>query len=281
MILYYNIIRGDRSMKDIIKIDRLNFDYKKNIVFKNLSLNIKEGSFTTVLGLNGSGKTTLIKLILGLVRGNAVVIYDGLPVTADNLKSFRREIGVVYDNMNQNFVAETVKDEIPFTLENINMPREDIEKRVNEISNKLKIKKILEENPYSLNANDKWLVSLASALIINPKILIIDNGFSGLNYKTLENVLKVLSEYKEKGMTILCATNNVEEALYGDAVIVLDSGKVILNGSVEDVFKEEEVLDEIGIELPFVVSLSSKLKLYNLLKENYYSLDKLVDALWK
>ena len=281
MILYYNIIRGDRCMKDIIKIDRLNFDYNKNIVFKNLSLNIKEGSFTTVLGLNGSGKTTLIKLILGLVRGNAVVMYDGLPVTADNLKNFRREIGIVYDNMNQNFVAETVMDEIPFILENINMPREEIEKKVNDISNKLKINKILEENPYSLNANDKWLVSLASALIINPKILIIDNGFSGLNYKTLENVLKVLSEYKEKGMTILCATNNVEEALYGDDVIVLDSGKAILNGSVEDVFKEEEVFDEIGMELPFVVSLSSKLKLYNLLKKNYYSLDKLVDALWK
>ena len=268
-------------MKDIIKIDRLNFDYKKRIVFQNLSLNVKEGSFTTVLGLNGSGKTTLIKLILGLVRGNAVVMYDGLPVTSDNLKNFRREIGVVYDNMNQYFVAETVMDEIPFTLENINMPREEIEKRVIDISNKLKIKKILEENPYSLNANDKWLVSLASALVINPKLLIIDNGFSGLNYKTLENVLKVLSEYKEKGMTVLCATNNVEEALYGDMVIVLDEGKAILNGNIEEVFREEEVFDEIGLELPFVVSLSNKLKLYNLIKHNYYNLEKLVDALWK
>ena len=268
-------------MKDIIKIDRLNFDYKKKNVFRNLSLNVKEGSFTTVLGLNGSGKTTLIKLILGLVRGNAVVMYDGLPVTYDNLKNFRREIGVVYDNMNQNFVAETVIDEIPFTLENINMPRDEIEKRVIDISNKLKIKKILEENPYSLNANDKWLVSLASALVINPKLLIIDNGFSGLNYKTLENVLKVLSEYKENGMTVLCATNDVEEALYGDMVIVLDEGKAILNGSIEEVFREEEVFDEIGLELPFVVSLSSKLKLYNLIKHNYYNLEKLVDALWK
>lgn len=174
-------------MKNIIEIDNLNFSYKNKPIFDNLTLSIKEGSFTTIIGLNGSGKTTLIKLILGLLKGNSVIMCETLPVTDHHLKILRKEIGVVYEN--DNFVNETVMDEIAFTLENLNLQKEQIRKRVNSISNKLRIKSVLENEPHSISNENKWLVSLASALVIKPNILIIDNGFNNLNPKKRKLVL--------------------------------------------------------------------------------------------
>lgn len=265
-------------MKNIIEIDDLNFSYKDKKVFNSLKLSIKEGSFTTVLGINGSGKTTLLKLILGLLRGNSVIMCENLPVMERHLKTLRKEIGVVYEN--ENFVNETVMDEIAFTLENLNLDREEIRKRVNSISNKLKIKNILEKEPYSISNEEKWLVSLASALVINPNILFIDNGFK-LNPKKRKLVLEVLEKYNKKGMTIINFTSNVEEVLYGDEVIVLNNGKVILEGKKEDVLENEEVLEKVGLGVPFIVALSNKLKFYDLIDKTYFEEEKLVDDLWK
>lgn len=266
-------------MKNIIEIDSLNFGYKNKKVFNNLSLYIKESSFTTIIGLNGSGKTTLIKLILGLLRGNSVIMCEGLPVIDDHLKVLRKEIGVVYEN--DNFVNETVMDEIAFTLENLNLPKEEIQKRVNGISNKLGIKSILEKEPHTISSENKWLVSLASALVIRPNILIIDNGFSNLGLKKRKRILDVLGEYQKKGMTIINTTSNIEETLYGDDIFVLNNGEIILSGSKEEVFENEELLEDIGVGVPFIVSLSNKLKFYDLVDETYYSSEKLVDDLWK
>jgi len=266
-------------MKNIIEIEGLNFSYKDKVIFENLSLSIKEETHTTIIGLNGCGKTTLIKLIIGLLKGNSVIMCEGLPVTEFHLNTLRKDIGVVYEN--NNFVNETVMDEIAFTLENLNFPKEQIQKKIINISNKLKIKNILENNPFNISNENKYLVSLAASLVIDPKILIIDNGFNNLSPQKTKLVLDLLNKYKQKGMTIINFTSNIEETLYGDEIILLNNKKALLKGKKEEFFKNEELLEKVGVGFPFIVSLSNKLKFYELTKITYFDEEKMVNDLWK
>ena len=268
-------------MKNIIEIDSLNYSYKDTLVFDNISLSIKEGSFVTVVGVSGCGKTTLVKLILGLIKGNSVIMCEGLPVVDYHLKVLRKDVGVIYGNIEDSFVNETVMDEIAFNLENLNLAKEEINKRIISISNKLKIKNILEKNPHHITQEEKWLVALASSLVMRPNILIIDDGFSSLSPKKRIIVLSLLEKLNIKGMTIINFSSNIEETLYGSEIIVLSEGKVLLSGSKEEVLGAEEILEEIGVGVPFIVSLSNKLGFYNLTKKIYLSEKELVDALWK
>lgn len=256
---------------NIIEIDGLNFRYKNTIVFDELTLNIKEGSFTTIIGLNSSGKTTLVKLLLGLIRGNTIILCEGLPITKDNLKILRKDIGYIYKE--DLFINETVMDEIAFTLENLNTPKEQIKTKVESIANKLKIKHILEKNPYNLTKEQKWLTRLASALVINPKILIIDDGLSTLNPKKRTLVLDLLYKLNKKGMTIITTTCDIEEVMYASDIILLEKSKA-------KIIKKEELLEE-KVGSPFIISLSEKLKFYDLIEETYLDEEKLVNELWK
>ena len=258
-------------MKNIIEIQELNFKYKNITVFDELTLNIKEGSFTTIIGQNASGKTTLVKLMLGLIRGNSIVICDDLPITKDNLKVLRKEIGFIYGE--DAFVNETVMDEIAFTLENLNLKKEEIKSKVESIARKLKLTPILEKEPYTLNKEQKWLLKIASALVINPKILIIDDGLSALHPKKKTLVLDILQKLNKKGLTIILTTSNPEETLYGDTIIILENGKAKIT-------QKEELVEE-NIESPFIVNLSEKLKFYDLIEKTYLDEEKMVTDLWK
>ena len=257
-------------MKNIIEIEGLNYKYKNINVFDELTLNIIENSFTTIIGSNNSGKTTLVKLLLGLAKGNSIIMCNGLPITKDNLRVLRKETGYI---INENaFINETVMDEIAFTLENLNLEKEEIKDKVKKIANKLKITSILEKDPYTLSAEETWLLKLAIALVIEPKILIIDDGFTPLHPKKKKLVLDLLYKLNKKGLTIIITTTNPEETLYATDVIVLKNGKAKSK-------EKEELLEQ--NESPFIVSLSEKLKFYDLITQNYLDEEKLVNELWK
>ena len=257
-------------MKNIIEIEGLNYKYKKTSVFEELTLNIEENTFTTIIGPNASGKTTLVKLLLGLIKGNSIIMCDSLPITKENLKILRKEIGYITNE--DAFINETVMDEIAFTLENLNLPKEEIKTKVKSITNKLKINTILEKNPYNLNDEEKWLLKLASALVIDPKILIIDDGFAPLHPKKKKIVLDLLYKLNKKGLTIITTTSNPEETLLASNIIVLKNGQAKP--------KEKQKLLE-QIESPFIIELSEKLKFYDLITETYLDEEKLVNDLWK
>ena len=163
-------------------------------------------------------------------------------------------------------------DEIAFTLENLNLQKQEIKEKVESIARKLKIYPILEKEPYNLNEEEKWLLKLASALVIDPKILIIDDGFSSLHPKKTKLVLEFLKKLNKKGLTIITTTSNPEETLYASDIIILENGKAKTK-------TKEELLDE--YMNPFIINLSEKLKLYNLIKKTYLNEVKLVKNLWK
>jgi len=269
-------------MKYAVQIEDFNFDYNNTQIFKNLTFKVEENTFTTILGANGSGKTTLVKLFLGLEKGNSVIMLNNLPVTKENLKRIYKSVSVVFESQEGHFVAETVTDELAFSLENLNYPKEKIKKKIKEISYLLNIENILEKEPYSLNSGEKQLVNLASALITNPKILIIDEGLNNLNEDIKENILKTLKNYQQKNkITILYFTYNSNDSLYSDNIVILGNKKSLISGSKEEVYKDEKIFKKANIELPFIINLSKKLQFYNLIEEDYQDSEKMVDVLWK
>mgnify|MGYP001625300192 CR=1 FL=1 len=265
----------------MITIKNLSFSYRQKEIFNNLDLTVPDGKITSIIGPNGSGKSTLVKILVGLYKYNGEIKINEIPLLKDNRKEIRKIIGVVFTNPENQFVAETVMDDIAFTLENMNFKKDIIRKKIEEISKYLGIYDILECNPHDLNSNQKQLVSLASALVHDPKILILDEALTMLDPYDKEKILKILKELNSKGLTILNITNDIEDTLISDEIYVLNEGKIVLNGAKEEVYKEEDKLHKLGFELPFMVELSNRLMFYDLIDHVIYDMEEMVDILWK
>lgn len=265
----------------MITIKNLNFNYKLKRIFENLNMEIEKGKITSIIGPNGSGKSTLIKILIGLYNYNGSIRINDISLLKDNIKEIRKIIGVVFANPDNQFVAETVMDDIAFTLENMNYKKENIRKKIEEVTKYLGIYDILEYNPHDLNSNQKQLVSLASALVHDPKILILDEALTMLDPFDKEKILNILKELNDKGLTILNISHDIEDTLISDTIYVLDKGKIVLSGTKDEVYKEEDLLHNLGFELPFMVELSNRLMFYDLIDHVVYDMEELVDNLWK
>lgn len=269
-------------MKKIISLENIDFKYNDKKIFDNLSLEIKEGSFVSLIGPNGSGKSTLIRILLGFIKTSGKVIIDGLEMNHENLKKIIKKIGVVFENPDDQFVAETVMDDIAFSLENMQVNPKEIKKRVIEVAKYVGIEHILEREPHTLSGGEKQLVSLAAALITEPKILILDEALTMIDLDIREKIYNILKEInKEKGITIINVTQEMDEVLYGDTIIMINDGDLILNGPTKKVLEEERTFNKMGLSLPFMAELSIKLKYYGLVDEIILDMDEMVEKIWK
>lgn len=269
-------------MKNIIKISNLNFNYKDKNIFNNLDLNIKQGSFTSIIGPNGSGKSTLMDIIVGLKEVDANIVIDGITLSKNTLIDIRKKIGIVFEDADNTFVTETVRNELSFSLENLKYDKKDIDKKIKEISELLNIKDILDKNPHNLSGGQKQLVALGCALVINPKILILDESLSMLDEKERTKILKLLVDInKSNNTTIINITHNPEDILYGSDIVIINKGKVVKNGPTNQILSDEKLFKDNKLELPFVVDLSFKLKYYGLVDNIILDMDELVNEIWK
>ena len=268
-------------MKNIVEIKKIDFKYVDKQIFDKLTLNIEKGSFTSIIGPNGSGKSTLMKLIVGLLKAEGTIKVDGITMGQDTFKDIRKKIGIVFENPDNQFVSETVMDEIAFSLENMNCEKKEIRESVKEVSSLLGIEDILEKEPHSLSGGQKELVSLASALSIKPQILILDEALDMIDNNRREDILNILTELNKQGMTIINITHNSEELLYGDTIVVMNNGEIKEQGNTKDLLRKEKLFKNNGLELPFVVDLSYKLKYYGLVDDIVLDMDELVDKIWK
>ena len=268
-------------MDNIIQIKDLNFTYQDKVIFKNLNLNIKKNSFVSIIGSNGSGKSTLIRILSGLNSYDGYITINGHYLNKENIKIIRRTLGVVFDNPDNQFIGQTVIDDLAFNLENLSYSKEEINKEISYIAKLFKIEKILLLEPSNLNNSTKQKVAIASALIHKPKILMLDESLHQLDNKDKKIVFKALETYKkEHDLTIILITHNQEDTILSDRIIVIDKQKIILDGKVEEVYTKEKILHNLGIEIPFIIKLSINLKLYDLIDEIYLDKDKLVNKLW-
>ena len=190
-------------MSEIIKIENLNFGYNKDLLYENFNLTIEEGDWVSILGANGAGKTTLVKLIIGLLNNHETIKIDDMVLNRKNIREIRKLIGVVFDNPEIQFVSETVKDEIAFTLENLQIPKEEIHELVTEVAKRLKITDLLDIEPHRLSGGQMQKVALASALVLKPKILILDEALSMIDPYDKTEIMKMLKKYhKDTNTTI-------------------------------------------------------------------------------
>jgi len=269
-------------MENIIKIEKLNFKYNESKIFNNLDLNIEKGSFVSIIGQNGSGKSTLIKILTGLLLNyEGYINIDGYNLNSFYLKEIRRKIGVVFDNPDNHFVAETVIDDLAFSLENLQYDKDDITNSINEISKIFKLEDILYAEPRNLTNSEKQKVAIAGSLIFNPKILILDESLHQLTQKDKSEILNILKEYqKERHLTIIMITHNLENTLYSDRIVLLNEGKIYLDGTLEEVYGEKEKLSKLKLNLPFIVNLSYKLQEDNIIDKIYTDAKVLMEDLW-
>ena len=250
-------------MENIIKLKNVKFSYEDKKIFDKFDLNIRKGSFTSIIGPNGSGKSTLMKLIVGLYKAEGTIEVDGVKISEETYKEVRSKIGFVFENPDNQFVAETVMDEIAFALENMNYDKKLIRERVKEVGQLLDIESIMEKEPHSLSGGQKELVALASAFATHPKILVLDEALDMIDNNRRDDVLKVLTDLNKKGLTIINITHNSEELLYGDQIIVMNEGKIQDQGETKELLRKEKLFKNNGLELPFVGTKSELINCIN------------------
>lgn len=244
-----------------VSIKNLNFKYKDITVFNDLNLEIEKGTFTTILGRNAGGKTTLVNILLGRLKYKGEVLIP-------------KEIGVVFEDFD--LFERTPREELMHKLKG------NSEDKVVKIAEEIGINKILNDDIETLSFGDKCLTALAVALVDEPQILILDSALETFDRDEKNKIIKLIKKkIKKNNMTVINLTCDSEEALLSDNVSIISNGQVILSESKKKFFENENILLENGLELPFIINLSSKLKFYGLLNKNYFDEKKMVKDLWK
>lgn len=270
-----------------IKFKDVSFSYNdketdSKDVIKNISFEINQGEMVAVLGHNGSGKSTIAKLIVGLLQPQKGSIFlDDVEVTKENIKEeqldeVHSKMGIIFQNPDNQFVGVTVQDDIAFGLENHNVPREEMIKKINHYAKLVDMENFLTYNPENLSGGQKQRVAIAGVLAMETEVIIFDEATSMLDPKGTNEIIDMIKKLKQEyDKTIITITHNLEEAVFADRVIVLNGGRIVLDGKPEEVLKEKEILESCGLTLIDSLDLMYKIEKINSPKKKW-----LVEALW-
>lgn len=236
----------------------------KKAILDQISFKIKRGSWTSLIGHNGSGKSTISKLINGLLlpdsANNSRITVLGMTLNQKTVWDVREKVGIVFQNPDNQFVGATVGDDVAFGLENRAVPREQMVKIVRKVLADVGMLDYIDAEPANLSGGQKQRVAIAGILAVEPKIIILDESTSMLDPKGREQVLKIIKHLKkEKNWTVISITHDIDEANMADDVIVLNDGKILAQGTPTEIFSKTEMLQEIGLDIPFVQKLINKL----------------------
>jgi len=261
----------------MLKVSDLSFSYDgKTKALNHINLDIKKGTWVSILGHNGSGKSTLSKCLVGLLSpSQGEIEIDGLPLNEENLVDIRQKIGIVFQNPDNQFVGVTVRHDIAFGLENQCKTPEEMEEKVKYYANLVGMQEFLSKEPHQLSGGQKQRVAIAGALAMEQDILILDEATSMLDPEGTEEIIELIKILnKELNKTIITITHDLSFAADSDELIVLKNGEMILEGKPEIVFSHEEVLKSSHLELPFEV------KLYLRASKDKAIDPKITEALW-
>ena len=246
-------------MDNIVSINNLVFEYKdedtgeRTRVLDGVSLDVRRGEFLAVLGHNGSGKSTLAKHMNAiLVPTSGSVTVDGLD-TADDGRLFdiRRRVGMVFQNPDNQMVATIVEEDVAFAPENLGVPRDEIRRRVDEALEIVGMSAFKRHAPHMLSGGQKQRVAIAGALAMRPELLVMDEPTAMLDPSGRAEVIETVKKLnRENGMTVVLITHYMDEAVRADRVIILDSGRIALEGTPKEVFPQVEKLTALGLDVP-------------------------------
>ncbi|MCI2147543.1 MAG: energy-coupling factor transporter ATPase [Clostridiales bacterium] len=257
-------------MENIIQIKNLSFDYIRESdegsetihAIRDVSLDIKEGSFTAVIGKNGSGKSTLAKNLNGLLlpTGGKILVNGWDTADEDHIWDIRQTAGMVFQNPDNQLVASIVEDDVAFGPENLGVPPEEIRTRVDQVLKAVDMYDFRTKAPHLLSGGQKQRVAIAGVLAMEPRCIIFDEPTAMLDPQGREEVMSIIRKLHEDGKTVILITHFMDEAAQADRIVIMDDGRVLADGSPDEVFSDEETMRRIRLDVPLAVDMAQKLR---------------------
>jgi len=258
-------------------------DEQPKVAIDGLDLEVNKGEFLVVLGHNGSGKSTFAKHINALLVPTGGEVYvDGLRTSDEsNLWPIRNVAGMVFQNPDNQIVATIVEEDVAFGPENLGLEPKEIRKRVDEALKNVQMYEYKKHAPHLLSGGQKQRVAIAGILAMMPKCIVFDEPTAMLDPFGRKEVMRTIKEINKKyGITIILITHNMEEAVEADRIVVMDSGKVMMNGIPKEIFRNVSLMKKIGLDVPQVTELAYELRQNGInIGSDILTIDEMVNAL--
>lgn len=275
MIRFQDVTYKYTSIEDDKEVERY--------AVKGIDLKVKKGEFLVVLGHNGSGKSTIAKHINALVQpSSGTVVIDGMDTSKEeNLWDIRSKAGMVFQNPDNQLVATIVEEDVAFGPENLGIDPKEIRKRVDESLKKVGMSEYKRHAPHLLSGGQKQRIAIAGVLAMKPDCIVFDEPTAMLDPSGRKDVMdSIIDLNKNYGITIVLITHYMDEAAMGDRIVVVDDGKIIMEGVPKKVFSQVETMKKIGLDVPQVTELSYELRKEGIdIDSEILNIDEMVDAL--
>ncbi len=251
---------------EIIKVENVTYAYKQYEsapleALKGITLSINEGEFVALVGANGSGKSTLAKHLNGLLvpKSGDVFVFGHNTRDDKNIYEIRKNVGVVFQNPDNQMVANIVEDDVAFGPENLGVPRDEIERRITWALDVVNMTEYRHSTPHNMSGGQKQRIAIAGVLAMKPRVLVLDESTSMLDPEGRREVMDVVKKLnKEEGITVVHITHHMDEVVNCDRVIVMDKGKIVLQDTPKALFKRD--VSQYKLTLPLINQIADRLK---------------------
>lgn len=273
------------NMENIIEVRNLKYKYdseSENYTLNDVSFQVKKGEWLSIVGHNGSGKSTTVRLIDGLLEAESGdIIISGDKLTAENVWEKRRQIGMVFQNPDNQFVGATVEDDVAFGLENQGLDYDLMVERVQQALELVGMQDFKEREPARLSGGQKQRVAVAGVVALRPDIIILDEATSMLDPEGRLDLIQTVKKIKDSNqLTVISITHDLDEIALSDRVLVMKEGQVESTATPRELFSRED-LEELGLDQPFVNKVKAALRQSGLpLPDSYLTEKELQDQLW-
>ena len=249
---------------EMIKTENLSFSYEDSAkkVLEQFNLTINKGSFTALLGHNGSGKSSLAKLFNGILLPSGGTVYvSGMDTKNEELLlTIRKNCGLVFQNPDNQLVASIIEDDVAFAPENLGVPSEEIRQRVDDALHCVGMYEYRHRSPHHLSGGQKQRVAIAGIIAMRPSVIVLDEPTAMLDPKGRKEVMEtILRLNRDYHITAILITHNMEEAALADRIVVIEQGKILLDGTPKEIFSQYAILKQTGLDVPQITELSYRL----------------------
>ncbi len=289
----YTIINNEWSKSEVlsvaesfVRLEHVFYKYEdtEKYAVKDVSISAQKGEWVALVGHNGSGKSTIAKLLNGLLFPEDGLIKIGHFVLSEkNIWDIRRQVGMVFQNPDNQFVGATVQDDVAFGLENHGVPHDTMVERVDSALNEVGMQSYALHEPARLSGGQKQRVAIAGVLALQPDVIILDEATSMLDPRGRAEVMETIRIMREQeDITVISITHDLDEVLFADRVIVMNNGEVHSEGTPQEIFEQADAMREIGLGVPFIIELQEKLVAGGFeTGSTVLSEGALLDQLWK